>query len=175
MNPVTTTAAARVSAMMWQIAVEDSSTHCHQACPCKGGGLAADPRGGLVGADHRAGAHRLRQRFGGGDQRRLCAGQDVGDGAFADGHPEHLRHQLDEALKADRLGDAAQGSAGAAGGMAEEGTCRWMMSADRPGPNGEPGSKPSGAGAATRVWQQGQTPRWRLMRVTMGRSGGRSR
>ena len=41
-----------------------------------------------------------------------------------------------------------------------------MISAHRPGPNGEPGSKPSGAGAATRFWQQGQTPRWRLMRVT---------
>jgi hypothetical protein len=48
------------------------------------------------------------------------------------------------------------------------------MSAERAGSKGEPASKPSGAGAATRLWQQGQTPRWRLMRVTMGRSGGRS-
>jgi hypothetical protein len=67
--------------------------------------FAADTRGGFVAADHRAGAHRLGQRSGGGDQRCLCAGQDVGDGALADGHAEHLGHQLGEALKTDRLGD----------------------------------------------------------------------
>jgi hypothetical protein len=48
------------------------------------------------------------------------------------------------------------------------------MSAERPGPNGEPASKPSGAAVPTRFWQQEQTPRWRWTRVTMGRSGGRS-
>ena len=36
------------------------------------------------------------------------------------------------------------------------------MSAERAGPNGEPGSKPSGAGAPMRFWQQEQMPRWRL-------------
>ena len=52
--------------------------------------------------------------------------------------------------------------------------CRWMISAAIPGPNGEPGSNPSGAAAETALRQQGQTPRWRLMRVTIGRIGGRS-
>jgi len=52
--------------------------------------------------------------------------------------------------------------------------CRWMTSDAMPGPNGEPGSNPSGAGAATGLRQQGQTPRWGWTRVTIGRIGGRS-
>jgi hypothetical protein len=41
----------------------------------------------------------------GGHQRRPRAGQDVGNGALAEGQAEHLDHQLDEALKANRLSD----------------------------------------------------------------------
>ena len=41
---------------------------------------------------------------------------------------------------------------------------RLKIAPGNPGPNGEPGSKPSGAGEDTRLRQQGQTPRWRLMR-----------
>ena len=67
--------------------------------------LAADTRGGFVGADHRACAHRLRQRLSGNNQRRLRTGQDINDGALADGHAEHFDHQPGEALKTDRLGD----------------------------------------------------------------------
>jgi hypothetical protein len=33
---------------------------------------------------------------------------------------------------------------------------------------------PFGAGAASCLWQQGQTPRWRLMRVTVGLIAGNS-
>ena len=40
------------------------------------------------------------------------------------------------------------------------------MSADRPGPNGEPASKPSGAGAPTRFWQQGHSGREHLLQAT---------
>jgi hypothetical protein len=49
-----------------------------------------------------------------------------------------------------------------------------MISAHSPGPNGEPGSNPFGAGAVTCLRQQGQTPRWRLMRVTVGLMAGNS-
>lgn len=41
-------------------------------------------------------------------------------------------------------------------------TCRWMISAHNPGPNGEPGANSSGPRTATRLRQQGQTPRWRF-------------
>ena len=49
-----------------------------------------------------------------------------------------------------------------------------MISAHSPGPNGEPGSNPFGGGAVTCLRQQGQTPRWRLMRVTVGLMAGNS-
>jgi hypothetical protein len=45
---------------------------------------------------------------------------------------------------------------------------------DSTGPNGEPGSNPVGAGAVTCLRQQGQTPLWRLMRVTVGLMVGNS-
>jgi hypothetical protein len=95
MNALTTDA-ARVLAITWQIAVE-----LHPLPP----GLAADPRRGLIGTHHGTGAHGRGDRDGGGQQRRLGAGQDVGDGTLTDAHAEHLGHQPGEALKADRLGD----------------------------------------------------------------------
>jgi DNA invertase Pin-like site-specific DNA recombinase len=52
--------------------------------------------------------------------------------------------------------------------------CRCRTRAAMPGPKGEPGSMPSGAGAWKARAQQGQVPRWRWMRVTTGRIGGRS-
>jgi len=52
--------------------------------------------------------------------------------------------------------------------------CKWMISAAMEEPNGEPGSSPSGGRADMALRQQGQTPRWRLMRVTIGRIDGRS-
>jgi hypothetical protein len=45
---VVTTAAARVSAMTWQIAVELSSTHCHQALPQTRAEVSSEPTTGLA-------------------------------------------------------------------------------------------------------------------------------
>jgi hypothetical protein len=42
MNAVTTPA-ARVSAMIWQIVVEDSSTHCHQVLPPTRAEVSSEP------------------------------------------------------------------------------------------------------------------------------------
>ena len=67
--------------------------------------LAADASGGLVRAHHRTGTHRIGDRCRGGQQRRLGAGQDIGDRALADGQTEHFGQQADETLEADRLGD----------------------------------------------------------------------
>ena len=67
--------------------------------------LAADAGGGLVGADHRTGAHRIGNRCRGGQQRRLGAGQDIGDRALTDDQTEHFSQQAGETLEADRLGD----------------------------------------------------------------------
>jgi len=98
---VVTTDAARVSAITWQIAVELSSTHCHQVLPLTRAEVSSEP---TTGAHDRAFAHRRRDRRSGSEQRRLGTGQDVGDRAFAEGQAEHLGQQADEALEADRLG-----------------------------------------------------------------------
>jgi hypothetical protein len=65
----------------------------------------ADAGGGLVGADHRTGAHRIGNRCRGGQQRRLGAGQDIGDRVLTDDQTEHFDRQAGETLEADRLGD----------------------------------------------------------------------
>ncbi len=67
--------------------------------------FAAHPRRGFVGADNGAVTHGLRDRPGGRQQRRLRAGQDVGDGALADHHTEQFGHHAGKALETDRLGD----------------------------------------------------------------------
>ena len=46
MNAVTTDA-ARVSAITWQIAVEASSTHCHQVLPLTRAEVSSEPTTGL--------------------------------------------------------------------------------------------------------------------------------
>jgi hypothetical protein len=45
---VVTTAAARVSAMTWQIAVELSSTHCHHVLPQTRAEVSSEPTTGLA-------------------------------------------------------------------------------------------------------------------------------
>jgi hypothetical protein len=67
--------------------------------------LAADPRRGLIGADDRAGTHRIGDRRSGGHQWRLGTREDIGDRALADRQAEHFAHQPRETLEADRLGD----------------------------------------------------------------------
>ena len=74
-----------------------------------------------------------------GRERCLGAGQQVGDGALADGDTEHLVEQLGQPLKANCLGD---------------------MQVDdqrhQAGAKGEPGARPSGAGALKPRRQHGQ-------------------
>jgi len=68
-------------------------------------GAPGDPRRGLVRPHDRAFAHGWGDRGGGGQQGRFGPGDDVGDGAPAEGQAEHLDQQAGEALEADRLGD----------------------------------------------------------------------
>ena len=56
-------------------------------------GLALDPGRGLVRGHDRTGADFLGDVLGRDDHWRFGAGQQVGNGAFADGDPEHLVHQ----------------------------------------------------------------------------------
>ncbi|MDB5393514.1 MAG: hypothetical protein JWM91_1020, partial [Rhodospirillales bacterium] len=99
--------------------VDRGRGHQHPLPP----GLALDPGRGLVRADHGAGADGLGDPLGGNDHRRLGAGHDIGDGAFADGDTEHLVHQPDQTREADRLGDVQMQDQGRQTG-AERGTRR---------------------------------------------------
>ena len=68
-------------------------------------GFPADPGRGLVRGDHLGIAHLLSDRRGGNRERGFGAGQQVGDGALADGDTKHLVEQLGQPLKANRLAD----------------------------------------------------------------------
>jgi len=67
-------------------------------------GLAAHPRRGFVGADHRACRHRLADRRRRNQQRLTRPEQHVADRTFADRQREHLAHQGGEPLQSDRMG-----------------------------------------------------------------------
>ena len=67
-------------------------------------GLAAHPRRGLVGADHRACRHRRADRRRGGQQRLARAGQHVADRTFADREPENVAHQGGQPFQPDGVG-----------------------------------------------------------------------
>ena len=67
-------------------------------------GLAAHPRRGLVGADHRACRHRLADRRRRSQQRLTRTGQHVADRTFADRQREHLAHQRGQPFQPDGVG-----------------------------------------------------------------------
>src|SRR3954466_11376607 len=93
-----TTEAARVSAMTWQIAVELSSTHCHQFLPPTRAEVSSEPTTGLartasaiVAAAATSGAW-VRARI-------LAIAPSLME------RPNTSPHQPRETLEADRLGD----------------------------------------------------------------------
>jgi hypothetical protein len=101
-------------------------------------GFAAHPCRGLVGSNDRAGAHLRGDRVCSGDQRRLGAGEDIGNGALADIQAEHLAHQPGKPLEADRLRDVQMqdqrldaGAEWRAGFEAFGGGCRDRLAATR--------------------------------------------
>jgi hypothetical protein len=67
--------------------------------------LPPNPCGGFIGADHRTGTDRIGDRGRSSQQRRLGAGQDIGDRTLTDGQTEHFDEQAGETPEADRLGD----------------------------------------------------------------------
>src|SRR5947209_19060935 len=82
--------------MTWQIAVEHSSTHCHQVLPATRAVGSAEPTTALWRTAAAIGsAARTNGAF---------ARQDVDQRAFTDGDAEYLVEKPCQPLKADRLG-----------------------------------------------------------------------
>ena len=143
MNAVTTDA-ARVSAITWQIAVEPSSTHCHQVLPLTRAEVSSHSK--IVP-----------------DSRRCLIAPVCAANAGA-----LFRSMLASApslISTPKRSDSSWDNR--SNGIAWP-KRRYRMKVRRFGPNGEPGGRSAGAAALKRRRQHGQIPPCKDTRVTSG-------